>query len=906
MSSGVRLAAATALICGATLGGYMAMTSDSGSSLPTSAPSPKISAPYKGPSMSRSQSAPRSASEQVIAHETLGGSSSSRATISPSFSVNNASQASPSIGLLGAPTIPSGGSAGAGGGGGSAGMSTGGVTTLAMASSRGGSSSSPLRSMSRLSGGPTGGKAFGGDLTVYEGDAPGIIIGAENSSMDNPIIVSYEQPIPIGSNLLPLLFFTILFICYKRKNMLKYISHITSRSKRTSACLLAMCTMLAFFSTRAWAKVQTVNGKAYNVVYMSSAGAGNKSGDDAANAVSGWANAYKKLSKTGGTYEDDWNYNIIVVVGEMALTIYDTNTNNGVPATITGVWPWDADENAAASQIASGGKIKLASNQRLYRIGSDTRFKNVYFHSSNTQARLCLFLHNTTFDTGCIMDQMSKLETNMGAMDQTTHMAPMFHLMLFSDENDFTQTTSPVSAPWNQTEPMTLTIKSGRFGRILCTRIAGTNVETQTKRRYVVGTPDMPLMAKIVVDIDSSNDASGYNPYGYKDDIAFLCAGTTQGAVYADVQMDIKRGKIATVVAGSQGNAIPACETAKLPTSSYYGRTIVNVEGTTDSDVTIYRYFGGCLGRFTGGEASGECKAYFYGHSILNLIHGTIEQNVFASAGGLSGLKNPNTTYTGDNQHTSDTYIPYQGGSNNAYPYLGIDYNKYDASKDIVKVSTTLNGTPEVIDLAETKIITNVQGGIIKGDIYGGSYGYSSEMAVTSAPKGAGSLWGNTEINISGGEIRGSVFGGGGGAVDYYNASDIGSRDRADWLTVATVYGNSNVNITGHPTITGNIFGGGAGVAAEGAVGTDTEFLDIAKVYGNTNVIIDADDDWTFTGNIYGGGAMGAVTGNTNVKILGGIINGNVFGGGKGEEGHPDKAKVSGDTNVIVGEEAVR
>ena len=652
----------------------------------------------------------------------------------------------------------------------------------------------------------------------------------------------------------------------------------------------------------AWAKVQTVNGKTYNVVYMSSAGAGNKSGDDAENAVSGWANAYKKLSKTGGTYEDDWNYNIIVIVGSIDLNIYDTNTNNGVPATITGVWPWDTNDNAEASQItgSNGGKLNLKADQRKYRIGSDTRFKNVYFTSNNAQARLCLFLHNTMFDTGCIMDKMATLETNMGAMDQSTHKAPQFHLMLFSDENDFTQTTNPVSAPWNQTEPMTLTIKSGRFGRILCTRIAGTNVDSQIKKRYVVGTPDMPLMAKIIVDIDSSNDADGYNPTGYKDDIAFLCAGTTQGTVYADIEMDIRRGKIATVVAGSQGNAIAGCVTAKLPTSSYFGRTTVNVVGESDSDVTIYRYFGACLGRFTGGEASGECKAYFYGHSTLNFIHGTIEQDVFASAGGLSGLKNSNATYVGDNQHTTDVFIPYEGGGNSNYPYLGIDYNSYNANKTIVKVTSTLNGSSEIIDLADTKIITNIQGGIIKGNVYGGSYGYSSEMAVTSAPKGAGSLWGNTEINISGGTIQGNVYGGGGGATDYYTSADVGSRDRKDWLTVATVYGNTNVNITGGD-ISGGIHGGGAGVASTGPVGTETEFLNIAKVYGTTNVLIaPTDPSWTFTGNIYGGGALGSVEGNTNVIIKGGIINGDVFGAGEGETGHPDKAKVTGNTNVTV------
>lgn len=648
---------------------------------------------------------------------------------------------------------------------------------------------------------------------------------------------------------------------------------------------------------RAWAVEEIRNGKTYNVVYLKSGGSGN--GDSKDSPVGTWAAAYKKLSKTGGTYEDDWNKNIIVVDGSMELKIADGNTNGGVPATITGVWPWENEQGESTisgTGIQNGGKLTIGTSARSFRLGSDTRFKNICFTKAG---RFCLFLHNTCFDTGCIMNDMGTLDTNMGAMDKTTHKAPDFHLFLYSDEQDLS------GGAWNQTTPMKLTIKSGRFGRILCTRIGGTNWDTQVKLRYVVGTPDKPLMAKIEVDIDESNDGLGYNPTGYKDDIAFLCAGTTQGTVFVDMKMDIKRGKIATLVAGSQGNAIAACDNNGIPSSSYFGRTVVDVDGNKDSDVTIFRYFGACLGRLS--NSSSTCSAYFYGHSTLNLIHGTIEQNVFASAGGLSGLVNPNNS----SQYTTDTHIPYMRGSKAEYPFLGIDYNKYDAGKTIVKVKSRLNGEEETIDLADTEIITNISGGIVKGNVYGGSYGYSSELPTVSAPKSAGSLWGNTQINISGGTIGvkesngdikgGNVYGGGGGDTKYYEDAAVGSK--ANFLTVATVYGNTNVNITGKPTILGGIYGGGAGVASTGAVDSDAEFLDIAKVYGNTNIKIDADEDWEYTGNIYGGGSYGAVEGNTNVKILGGIINGNVFGAGKGEEGHPNKAKVTGDTNVTVGKE---
>lgn len=685
---------------------------------------------------------------------------------------------------------------------------------------------------------------------------------------------------------------------------------ITSIYGKSFIVRLSLLLISCFMGVEAaWAIEETWNGKTYNVVYLKSGSNGN--GRSASTPVGTWTNAYKELSKTGGSHEDDWNRNIIVVVsGSMVVNINESNTNGGVPATITGVWPWEDNNGNSlvnASAIKNGGKLNIAfTAARDQRIGSDTRFKNVCFDSNSaTQSRLCLFLHNTMFDTGCIMTKMNTLDTNMGALDRTDHKAPSFHLMCFSDEHEFT-----TSAPWNQTAPMTLTIKSGKFGRILCTRIAGTT-EALVKKRYVVGRPDMPLMAKIQIDVDPATNTAEYNPDGYKDDIAFLCAGSTQGTVYADMQFDIRRGKIATVVAGSQGNSIPACSTAKLPTSSYLGRTVVNVIGNSDSDVTIFRYFGACLGRLI--NSTGECNAYFYGNSTLNLVHGTIEHDVYASAGGLSGLKNPNPSYTTADQHTTDKFIPYEGGTNNDYPYNGIDYSAYNINKSIVKVTSKRNGTVETIDLADTDIITNISGGIIKGNVYGGSYGYSSEMGVNSAPLGAGSLWGNTEVNITGGTIYGNVYGGGGGASAYYNLATAANRSK--YLTVATVYGNTHITITGNPNIQGSIYGGGAGLPhqEEGSketinvngvnttvTCTASEFVEAAKVYGNTSVTIDADDEWNYTGNIYGGGALGAIEGNTRVAIKRGTITGNVFAAGKGEEGHPAKAIVSGNTYVII------
>lgn len=643
------------------------------------------------------------------------------------------------------------------------------------------------------------------------------------------------------------------------------------------------------------------NMETYNVVYIDyKSGNDDNNGESAGKPVKSWSVAYGKLPAYTGTTDADrdeaWNKNIIVVKttstsGNMTITDADAN---GIPVCITGEWPW------TGTKTVTGGKILLNANHSSSgtpgsRIGGPTKFKNVTFYGTDaTQARFCLWLNDAYFDEGIVMQNFGTLQPSEGAIDGRS--SAQMHLMLYSDQ--YASSTFPT-----MTRPMQVTIRSGRYGRIMAARIAG---GTRNQTTYIIGRHDNPLMAKIVVDI-VDNNPQGKKADGserkYTCDIGYLCAGLTQGGIYADEEIEIKSGTIGVVVAGSQGNAI--ANVTNAPISSFFGRITVDIDanGGNDKKVDITDYYAACQGRVYGGD--GICNAYFYGQSTLNLKHGTIHNNIFASAGGISGLVSPNDA----SKYTDDKKIPYSGGSATTY---GVDYNSYSSTKTIVKVTSNFNGAAEGIDLANTKITTNIFGGIVEGSVYGGSYGYSKTLDAVYAPAHAGRLFGNTSVNISGGTIKGSVYGGGLGTTDYYNDPNADSSGKAttaqknrtadEFVDVAQVYGNTNVTITGKPTIEGNIYGGGGGVDAVGAIGDETEFLDIAKVYGNTNVTIDADADWEFTGNIYGGGAKGAVAGNTNVIVKGGIINGNVFGAGQGEEGHPDKAKVTGTSNVAIGE----
>lgn len=647
--------------------------------------------------------------------------------------------------------------------------------------------------------------------------------------------------------------------------------------------ILILILLVASVNT-AMAGEEKHNGKTYNVVYLSSTGTG--TGDSSDSPVGSWAAAYKKLIKTDNR-DNDWKQNIIVIVGEMQINFKETATKDksnkqGTPATITGVWPWDADDKATTQQIKDGGQAKISGIDN--NIGADTRFRNLRIQGDGgLQDRMSLRLHSTCFDEGLVMMGFADLGTSYGMIKERT--APALHLQLSFDQLDGGKTRpSDVVYEMPNNQPMTVTFKSGKYGRVAVSRTQGNLVTTN----YVQGTPNNPIMANVIVDIQDGNDNTG----NYADDISILLGGSSQGFVCADLQFDIKHGTIGTLVAGTQGNNISSARTATIPDASFGGRTKVNVgnENGADDDVTIQTYFGGTQGRAQTTQVN-TAPSFFYGESEYNMYSGTVVKGVYASATAFSGI--------GDaTNHTPDYAIPYVNGSN------VLTFGSYNGSGTMATVKSTFHKGEDgyvegqdYINLSTTKLTFNIYGGHIYEGLYGGSKGYEPQIDATKAVEGAGTHYGNTYVNVYGGTIEGGVYGGGLGTKEYFDKVYETDKTTTKFLKVAQVFGETHVNIYGGD-IQGNIYGGGYGIKTD-----KNEYIDIAKVIGTTNVTINpTDPTWTYTGNIYGGGSYGSVEGNTNVTILGGIINGNVFGAGKGEDGHPNKAKVTGTTNVTVGQ----
>ena len=269
-------------------------------------------------------------------------------------------------------------------------------------------------------------------------------------------------------------------------------------------------------------------------------------------------------------------------------------------------------------------------------------------------------------------------------------------------------------------------------------------------------------------------------------------------------------------------------------------------------------------------SASGDTtRVYLYG--------GIVKGNVYG--GGMGDT-------TSVSRIAADVYGPVfvtvEGGkANNVF---GCN-NYFGAPKDTVRV--VINNTDSIGNvygggnLAEYEgtpaVVMN--GGTVN-NVFGGGLGTTAI------------IHGNTDVSITGGTVNESVFGGG---------------------HEANVTANTNVNMSGG-TIAQNVFGGGKGkgdnfTCDKAMVGTEVS-NNACEDPGSadnkdkgTHVTI---SNGTVQGNVYGGGEVGRVEWNTQVTIgvdtvtAGPIIEGDVFGAGKGLKTHGYSALVRGNSIVTI------
>lgn len=677
-----------------------------------------------------------------------------------------------------------------------------------------------------------------------------------------------------------------------------------------------------------------------------------------------WKGAYSKLSAKGS-----WDENTIVLMG----TSSSTDTQNGFcltknyqgeslltyddwanaklnnpqlfrNTTITG--KWDKDYN---------GCIEIKGASRGLPIWGDTRFENLTFAMNggdNYKIIYCQY-NNILMDEGIRMTGFSHNSPDYGTIDGAVTNALHIFGGINNDGRFYPLNNTDSIAAYNKSMPhgkegFSISVKSGFYscisagGRQSVTTVKNNDVAEPAKQNGIMGTPQQPIKCTIDIDIDRTwndlhneqrmvtmNDSTkrlSVNDY----DAGVILAGNHEGAMYADVNIIIRSGKVARVVNGTLGAQTELTlpygkETYNVPCNTFMGRanitldpasSVNNKDEYTDKRIIITELYGGSTGRGHTGKV--VVNNPFYGISTVTINGGTFQilpekndkkDNILcgifgAGAGGMNGIG-----YGDDaaDTHTPDDRIPYWNDNRDVMlygPYATakdrlVSYHCYNAdTQDFTEVSPT-----------DTRSVIVINGGEFGCDsasidgIYGGGSGFMSKSlwtksAATPSQYG-GNVYGNgnkkdvvTSLTINGGEFycKKGVFAGGRG-TDYFFSTNAYGGNSINYKELGKTYGNVELNINGG-IFHCPIFGGGYGVA-------DAQQLDaksnietlsrMARVYGKSDVNIQGG---VFFNNVYGGGDMAVVENRgsdaTNVVIGNNAdIRGSVFAGGNGRRLRP-------------------
>lgn len=671
-----------------------------------------------------------------------------------------------------------------------------------------------------------------------------------------------------------------------------------------------------------------------------------------------WNGAYGKLAKDG-----TWDENLIVLMstsdkdctktgfcitpnykGNNVITKNDWNDalkkNVSRNATITGEW----------DDINYNSSIEIFGDHEGLPIWGDTRFENVTFcrpESSNSYKIIYCQYHNLEMGKGIKMtgfvDNSPAYGTIVGAVTNALHIFGGLNndgrFPLLNNANYIKEYEE--SMPHKQ-KGFSITIKSGFYS---CISVGGRQTTVTGKdQNGAMGTPNMPIKCKVVMDIDRKwndehNEKRIVNNIGLREndyDAGTILAGNHEGAMYADVDIIIRSGKVARIVNGSLGSNTQYTfkydgVDYNVAKNTYMGRanilldpasSVNNTEEDVNNRVIVTEMFGGSTGR---SHTSGtKVDNPFYGYSTITINGGTFKilpennsekKNILcgifgAGAGGYNGIG-----YGEDNDktHTTDPTIPYWNTNKDVMLYGDYAHAKNNLISCKCYNAADYTYTEVNPRKTNTKIIINggqfgTHNDYIDGIYAGGSGDMSPSLWIIKngiPSEYGGNVYGSGEPNdtvasltINGGRFycKNGIFAAGRGTDSFYSENSYGSNTPEVYTSLGQTYGNVKLDINSGEFHC-PVFGGGYGVADAKLKGkTDIATLsDMARLYGQSFVKINGG---TFYKNIYGGGDMAVVEyrgGNaTNVIIEDKAdIRGSVFAGGNG------KAKrAEGDSNI--------
>lgn len=370
---------------------------------------------------------------------------------------------------------------------------------------------------------------------------------------------------------------------------------------------------------------------------------------------------------------------------------------------------------------------------------------------------------------------------------------------------------------------------------------------------YVYGTTNTVVMGSewyATPTIDTTNSINA-NSHNFK---IGRNVKNTRGDYY-----DVFNNVIGTTLRGTSGN--PEVYKVIVESGTYNGLVNAYSNGTKETHVTGQMVYGSDYDRVN--NDNNKLLVYF---NALASVNGNFDSNdkVTPSSdmlikSGMYGLSTVtsggwNSTVTGVELSTDSAYGVYVGGRSNTH-YS----NSLRRVTVLGGIINSVNGGPCVANNLTTNSTAFYMLGGYANTVYGGA-------ATTTT-------YGNRIVSITGGVVGYNVFGGS-------NAYNGGSSDgQLSGSTLIYVGGNS---VIGSEDTSGNrfnaehgsVFGAGNGQSGSSSAG---------RVY-SSHIIIDGST--TINGNVYGGGNYGSVgfsSGNSKdatIEVHGGDIKNNVYGGG--------------------------
>lgn len=253
------------------------------------------------------------------------------------------------------------------------------------------------------------------------------------------------------------------------------------------------------------------------------------------------------------------------------------------------------------------------------------------------------------------------------------------------------------------------------------------------------------------------------------------------------------------------------------------------------------------------------------------------------------------TTFTWGEKTADPNFIggAYAGSTATVYGNTTVNLGAVDAADDTLQLDTsfligagagTVNGNSSV----------NINSGTIQAN------------AIVGGGAWRGQVKGDSSVTISGGQITvNSTEDSPGRAIIGGSYGNVSYDPDAPGDPAATA-GKSSVTITGDAVVSGKVVGGSDQTAVtNSSVEISGEAQVTGNVYGGGNrggevketATVKLVDTATVDGNVYGGGfgtetAKSTVQGSTRVEVSGGTVTGNVYGGGENSS--------VGNTSVVV------